>query len=185
MNEFVKAGKYYLGDPCNVLHEKIFIGIYGNEYNYENGKFKINDTDFAVHNTHNGDGVFKDTKRRSYTIHSGLIALVDLNLIDDKELSKKNGHIFEFKKRVNFIYDAGLFYIKSGKQYILINTINEEEYNSDMEEHCHNEDGDYISKTLLGDSDDDFIEPIETGEEDEEEEDIQESNNSVFQFFRK
>ena len=185
MNEFLAAGKYYLGDPCNVLHEKIFIGIYGNEYNYANGKFNINGTDFAVHNTHNGDGIFKDTKNRSYNIHTGLIALINLSIIDDLELCKKNGHVFEFKQRINFIYDAGLFYIKSGKKYIHIDTINKEEYNSDMEEHCHNEDGDYISKTLLGDLDDDFIEPSELYINDEEEEEIIEKSNQLFQFFKK
>jgi hypothetical protein len=189
MNEYLEPGNYYLGDPCNVLHEKIFIGIFGNEYNYQNGKFNINNTDFVVHNTHNGDGVYKDTRNRVYCIYSGLIGLINLSLIDDLDLSKKNGHIFEFKNRVNFIYDAGLFYIKSGKKYIHIDTINHNEYESELEDHCVNEEGDTISKTLLGDSDDDFIEPSFNNEE-EDNEDNEEDNiknnvkNNVFKFFK-
>jgi len=121
-----------------------------------------------------------------------LLALINVNIIDDLELIKKNGHVFEFKNKINFIYDAGLFYIKSGKKYIHIDTINHEEYNSDMEEHCENEDGEYISKTLLGDSDDDFIEPTFNNEEDNNDDDdniIQEETNILknesFRFFKK
>lgn len=157
MNETLLPGKYYLGDPNDVLPSKILIGIWKNEYNLENGKFKFYDHDFVVHNTHDGDGTFKDTKNREYIINSGIIALVHINLIDDMD-SCKNGHIFNFNKIVNFIYDAGIFYIKSGKKYIQIDTVNSEEYDSEKEEHCDNEDGEYISKTLFNDSDTDSIE---------------------------
>jgi hypothetical protein len=176
MNEIIEPGKYYLGDPANVLHEKIFIGIYGNLYNYSNGKFYINDTNFVVHSSHNGDGIFKDTKNRKYNIVSGFIALTNLKLIDDIELCKKNGHVFEFKNKINFIYDAGIFYIKSGKKYINIDTINHDEYNSDLEEHCENDEGEYISKILLADSDTDSIKPIFDVHSDEDNEDNNEYN---------
>jgi hypothetical protein len=190
MNEYLSPGTYYLGDPCNVLHDKIFIGIYGNIYNYENGKFNINGTDFVVHQTHNGDGVFKDTKNRNYCIYSGFLALTNIKLIENQELCKKNGHVFDFKNKVNFIYDAGLFYIKSGKKYINIDTINHEEYNSDFEEHCENEEGEYISKTLLGDSDNDSVTSLFDNKEDDDDENEEETkeikeNSKSFQFFKK
>ena len=157
MNEILQKGKYYLGDPSNVLPSRIYNGIWGNLYNFENGKYNIYDTDFVVHNTHYGDNIYKDTKNRSYTINSGVIALVDLRLIEDISKIKNNGHIFNFNSKVNFIYDAGLFYIKSDKKYICIDTRNDEEYNSDFEEHCENEDGNYIQKTICNASDNDSI----------------------------
>jgi hypothetical protein len=157
MNEILLPGKYYLGDPSNVLPSRIYNGIWGNLYNFENGKYTIYDTDFVVHNTHYGDNIFKDTKNRSYTINSGMIGLVDVRLIEDITNVKNNGHIFTFHSKINFIYDAGLFYIKSDKKYISIDTRNDEEYNSDFEEHCENEDGDYIQKTITNASDNDSI----------------------------
>ena len=156
MNETLLPGKYYLGDPSYVLPSKIMIGIWENMYNLENGKFKIYDYDFVVYNTHNGDGTFTDTKKREYIVNSGIVGLVNVNLIDDMSLCN-HGHIFNFNKIVNFIYDAGIFYIKSGKKYIQIDTRDIDEYDSEKEQHCENEDGEYISKTLLNDSDTDSI----------------------------
>ena len=121
MNETLLPGKYYLGDPVNVLPSKILVGIWGNEYNHNNGKYNIYEKEFVVHNTNKGDGKFNDTKNRTYFIDSGVLGLIHIDLIEDKELlSNKFGHIFEFKKKVNFIYDGGVFYIKSSNQYIKI-----------------------------------------------------------------
>lgn len=157
MNELLRPGKYYLGDPINVLPSSIYNGIWGNLYDFKNGKYIIYDTDFAVHNTHYGDSVYTDTKNRSYTINTGMIALVDIKLIENMNEVKNNGHIFNFNNKVNFIYDAGLFYIKSGKKYISIDTRNKEEYNSDFEDHCENEEGIYIQNTITNASDNDSI----------------------------
>lgn len=155
MNEYAKPGKYYLGDPYIILPPKILLGIWGELYRYENGKFMINDTDYIVHNTHYGDGIFTDTKNRTYDIKSGTIALININLIEDN--LKYDYPIFEFMNKINFIYDAGFFYIKSGKKYIQIDTRNMDEYNSDFEEHCENENGEYISNTIIHESDNDEI----------------------------
>lgn len=157
MNEILKPGKYYLGDPSDVLPSKIFNGIWGNIHNFESGKFIINNLDFVVHNTHYGDGIFKDTKNRSYGIETGVIALVHIDLIDDINKCKKKGHLFDFKDKVNFIYDAGVFYIRSNKKYIKIDTRNLTEYNSDYEEHCENEKGESIGKEICEGSDNDSI----------------------------
>lgn len=156
MNEILRPGKYYLGDPFTVLHPKILKGIWGDVYDFANGKFVIDDHDFVVHNTHNGDGILKDTKNRSYNIENGMIALIHVDLIEEN-LKNKNGHLFEFKNKIHFVYDAGIFYIKSNKKYIQIDTRNLDEYDSDFEEHCENENGEYISSTIIDNSDDDKI----------------------------
>ena len=192
MNELARPGKYYLGDPFDVLPSKIFNGIWGNVYNFRNGKFDINDADFIVHSTHYGDGSFKDTKNRIYEINTGVIALIDTLLIEDIE-SLKKGHVYTFKNRVNFIYDAGLFYIKSGKKYIQIDTRNLDEYNSDFEEHFENENGEYIQKTICGDSDSESIideneKLIDSEDEDSNQnskEDTKDAKDATFSFFKK
>jgi hypothetical protein len=196
MNETLPFGKYFIGDPSSVLHTKIYIGIWGNVYNYENGKFNIFGHDIIFHSTHNGDGTFKDTRDRQYLIESGVISLINMELIED--IGKcKNGHVFNFTSDVNFIYDAGMIYIKSGKKYITINTRKEDgsDYDSECDElqneHCLNEDGEPITKTLCGDSDDDFIEEEDLDLDSDDEiveksEDISlETKRELFQFFKK
>lgn len=155
MNETLNPGKYFLGDPSNVLHNKILNGIWGDLYDYRNGKYNIHSYDFVVHNTHKGDGEFLDTKSRTYKVSSGVLALIAIELIEDIKLCKNKGHIFTFVNKINFIYDAGIFFIKSGKKIITIDTQNKDDYESD--EHCENEDGEPIGKTLCNDSDNDSI----------------------------
>ena len=179
MNEILVPGKYYLGDPTTVLHDKIIIGIWGTLYNYSNGKFNINGTECVMHSTHKGDDVFHDTKNRKYNVISGVLSLINVELIEDITLCKDNGHIFDFDKKINFIYDAGMFFIKSGKKIITIDTRNMDEYNSDFEDHCENEEGEPISKTINNDSENDSDKESDNISCDEIE------NKEVFNFFKK
>lgn len=147
MNEILRPGKYYLGCP-SVLPNSIYTGIWGNTLSFSTGKHLINDCDFAVYYTHYGDGIFNDSKLRDYKITSGAIALIQIELISDISLCKSHGHIFEFTKPVRFIYDAGIFHIKSDKKLISINTRILDEYESDMEDHCKDENNEYITKVI-------------------------------------
>jgi hypothetical protein len=123
MNEILLPGKYFLGDPTLVLHDKIIIGIWGSLYNYANGKFNIYGVDCALHTTHKGDDTYTDSKNRKYLILSGVLSLINIELIEDINLCKNKGHIFNFTENINFIYDAGMFYIKSGKKIIRIDQL--------------------------------------------------------------
>ena len=190
MNEQLNPGKYFLGDPALVLSNKIYNGLWGNLYNFKNGKFIFDDHDFVAHNTHYGNGLFADTKNRLYEIDSGFISLVHVYLIDKESINLyKKGSIFTFNEKINFIYDAGFFHIKSGKKIITIDTRNLEEYESDYEEHYENEDGEYISKTINGDSDTDSIidenDSILCNNEMEEEKDNNQNKMEKFIFFKK
>jgi hypothetical protein len=191
MNEQLNPGKYFLGDPSFVLPDKIYTGLWGNLYNYNNGKFILNGFDFTTHNTHYGNGVYVDTKNRLYEVESGFISLVNVDLIDKAELSfSKKGSIFTFDEKINFIYDAGFFHVKSGKKIITIDTRNLDEYESDLEDHFNNEDGEYISKTINGDSDTESIinenDILFSDDESEEKEKETNSNKTVgYNFFKK
>jgi len=195
MNETLKPGKYFLGDPTLVLPAKILNGIWENVYQLKMGKFYINDTHFCVHNTHYGDGKYKDTRGRNYVVDGGVIGLVDIKLIDDINLCNNIGYIFEFTNKINFYYDIGIFIIKSGKKYIKIDTQNQEECNSDEDEECLNENNENISNIFCNDLDDDFIEDENDNffnvqsdndcEDENDEVDNNTSSNSKFQFFKK
>jgi hypothetical protein len=180
MNETLCAGTYFLGDASFVLEDKIYNGIYGELYHYGNGLFNINNTDFVIHSIgtqfDSSDDIqekFFDTKGRLYKIASGMISLVSMELIENekKELCKSCGHIFEFTEPINFIYSRGTFYIKSNKKAIIINTIlDPENYDSENDEHCLDEDGQKIEH-FLDASDSESI----YGLSDDEEEDIQDN----------
>jgi hypothetical protein len=192
MNEILSAGKYFIGDPSLVLPSKIYIGIWGNQYDYTNGKYNIFGKDLCIHNTHYGDGTYNDTRNRKYYIESGLLGLVPIELIEDIELCKNIGYVYEFKKSINFLYDAGIFIIKSDKKYIKIDTQNSEEYNHSDDEHVFNDDGEPLSNTYCNASDDDVIEDenddlfnLNNDEQEELKEENKEENNFQFQFFKK
>jgi hypothetical protein len=192
MNEILKPGKYFLGDPSAVLPSKILYGIWQDVYQFEMGKFYINDTHFCVHNTHNGDGIFYDTRDRKYQIDGGVIGLVDISLIEDINLCNNIGYIYDFKEKINFYYDIGIFIIKSGKKYIKISTRIENEYCSDEEEVCLNDKNENISNVFCNDSDDDFIDDENenyfnnnTPNDSDEDEQVINKTESKFQFFKK
>ena len=98
MNETIKHGIYYLGDPSFVLNEKTYYDKFGDIYNFQSGKYDLlnNKIDFVVHKTHYGDGFYEDTKNRKYKVTSGLIGLVHESMIHDVSIAKKNGVIFHF-----------------------------------------------------------------------------------------
>lgn len=184
MNETIKqVGKYYIGDPSYVLPDKYYTGIWGNEYGYENGKLNINGYDIIIHSTHYGDGDYKDTRDRIYTVDCGAIGLIPIELYKDNiDAQPKHGHIFEFTEEINFIYDAGLIYIRSGKKFISIDTRNMDEYDSENEKHCENENGEPITATIAGDSDDDLIEECDAkSDSDNEEPDANTNPNNMFE----
>jgi len=140
MNQIIRPGKYYLGDPIFALNEEVHYDKFGTIHQFQNGKYDLleNKIDFVVHKTHYGDGIYEDTKNRKYNITTGLIGLVHESMIDDILIAKKNGVIFHFLDAVHFIYNRGLFTIKSGNFIIEINTQNKEEYDSqDEEEHLY------------------------------------------------
>jgi hypothetical protein len=184
MNETVKPGKYYLGDPVFALDEKTYHEIYGDIFQYEDGKFdlKNNDQFMIVHKTHYGDGIFFDTKKRKYIIETGLIALIPISMIEKTMIinAKKHGVFFSFDNFVRFLYHRGLFTIRSNKKIIEIDTQNEDEYDSQEEGHLP-EDSKY--RSLLRQDEDESS--LDGSCDDDSEEEINSSQKVKRSFFKK
>ena len=179
MEQKLIRGTYYLGDPSHVLTEDLYYDVLGEKYNFEPGKHDLtNNEDYVViHNTHNGDGIFKDSKQRKYKVESGLIGLVPKRLIPEEKINdaKKCGHFFTFPSDIDFYYDAGIFYVKSSNYYIKINTINEEEYDSENEEH-YLVDNEKVE--IINEDDNSSIDDLYSS--DEEEDEVKQPNKPVF-----
>ena len=89
----MKAGTYYVGDLCYVLHERwdevCSLIIEGNrcldgEFNLEDG------TRFAIYGTAYGDGNYFDQNGKSYDVDAGSIGCV---LLDDIDLTNRENFL--------------------------------------------------------------------------------------------
>ena len=182
MEETLIRGTYYLGDPSYVLTEDLYYDVLGEKYKFESGKYDLTNNEIykdyvVIHNTHNGDGIFKDSKQRKYKVESGLLGLVPRRLITEgkMEQAKKFGHFFNFPSNIEFYYDAGIFYVKSANYYIKINTINEEEYDSENEDH-YLVDNEKVE--IIQDDDNSSIDDLYSS--DEEEDEVKQTNELIY-----
>lgn len=97
----MKAGKYYVGDLCYVLHDRWdeFCALTINGHRVLDGEFNLADgTRFATYTTRWGDGNYFDEEGKSYDVDAGLIgcvALEDINF-DDPSNSVAGGRVVEF-----------------------------------------------------------------------------------------
>ena len=89
----MKAGTYYVGDLCYVLHERwdevCSLIIEGNRC--LDGEFNLKDgTRFAIYGTAYGDGNYFDQNGKSYDVDAGSIGCV---LLDDIDLSNQENFL--------------------------------------------------------------------------------------------
>ena len=112
----MKAGKYYVGDLCYVMHERwdefCALTISGN--NVLDGEFNLKDgTRFATFTTRWGDGNYWDQEGKSYDVDAGLIGCVALEDIDlthpDNFLA--GGRVVEFTKDFSTFSAGGVITI--------------------------------------------------------------------------
>jgi hypothetical protein len=89
----MKAGTYYVGDLCYVLHDEwdevCSLIIEGNRC--IDGEFNLKDgTRFAIYGTAYGDGNYFDQNGKSYDVDAGSIGCV---LLDDIDLSNQENFL--------------------------------------------------------------------------------------------
>jgi len=97
----MKAGKYYIGDLCYVMHgewdEFCNLTIVGDKV--LDGEFNLADgRKFATFTTQWGDGTYQDQQGREYSVDAGLIGCIALENIDliNPDNSIAGGQVVEF-----------------------------------------------------------------------------------------
>jgi hypothetical protein len=100
----MKAGKYYIGDLCYVMHDQWdeFCDITIDDRVCKEGEFRLkNGTNFATYGTQYGDGTFYDQNKYEYGVDAGLLGCIRVEDIDDPEgieRMEELGHVYTFDR---------------------------------------------------------------------------------------
>ena len=98
----MKAGTYYVGDLCYVLHDRWdeFCALTCSGSRVLDGEFNLADgTRFATYTTQYGDGTYLDEHGNEYGVDAGLIGCIRVEDIAPAELANLEcGRIVEFVK---------------------------------------------------------------------------------------
>lgn len=137
----MKAGTYYVGDLCYVMHDVwdevcnlMFPTneMVDGELQLSNGKV------FAVYGTAYGDGTYYDQTGREYLVDAGIIGCIllsDINF-DDKSNEVSGGQVKEFARDFDTHSEQGVIFIGG----IAINTGDEDEEDEDYWGDEHDDD---------------------------------------------
>lgn len=114
-------GKYFIGDICYALPDKIYHKVWGDKYKFEDGFYK--EDGFAVHGTAYGDGCYFGTDGVRYMVDAGVIGIT--NITNAKRYSEDElnelGKIVEVKDSISMeCDDEGNFdFIVDGEPFII------------------------------------------------------------------
>lgn len=125
-NSIASDTGFYIGDPCYVLPDDIYDEIWGEEYNFIDGKINVSDFAFLVHGTAYGDGEYFDNIGTSYGVDSGTLSVIPFELIKKPEIMPSEGD-YEYGRfvsgtNVTLEYVDGVFTFKVNEKEIVIDT---------------------------------------------------------------
>lgn len=145
-NSIASNTGFYIGDPCYVLSDEIYYGIWDEQYNFEDGKIIVkNDLAFLVHGTAYGDGEYFDEIGTSYGVDSGTLAVIPFELIKKPEIMLSEGD-YEYGRFVagtnaTLEYVDGVFTFKvNGKEIVIDTDPAYDDYEYENEEDTYEED---------------------------------------------
>lgn len=138
----IESHGFYIGDVCYVLDSKSYYEVWGEKYDYQDGKIPTDNNSFLVHGTAYGDGEYFDQYGHSYGVDAGVIGVVPEELISKEKLEeyKKYNHTIDTLgryvegKTAEMYYQDGEFEIIIDGKVFTIPTGFEEEYEEDEEE---------------------------------------------------
>lgn len=113
-------GKYYIGDLCYVLNDKIYDTIYGGR-GYEDGLYmkKYSNDFFFVAGTAYGDGSYRGSDGKSFGVDAGIIGICPASCMDHDD---GGGHTYTFLESVECKFRGGVFSFISGFNHLTIDT---------------------------------------------------------------
>lgn len=107
----MKAGKYWVGDLCYVMHAdwKEVCSIVPDAHNSKNNEFSLADgTKFTFKYTAYGDGTYYDESGKNYPVDAGLIGCILVSDIKEHDWnSLDGGHVIDFEEDFEAKYHKG------------------------------------------------------------------------------
>lgn len=113
-------GKYYIGDLCYVLNDKLYENVFGGQ-DYDGGLYtqKGSGHSFMVASTAWGDGTYEGSDGNEFFVDAGIIGICPVSVLDN---DGSDGHIYDFKDSVKCEFQRGHFMFISGGQSFEIET---------------------------------------------------------------
>jgi hypothetical protein len=115
----MRAGKYYVGDLCYVMHDEWdeVCGLFfrdRDDHGCNEGEFNLKDgRRFVSYNTRWGDGEYRDEHGRRYGVDAGLIGCIrveDIDITNDSNFLT-GGNVIEFEHDFDCGYYDGVIRI--------------------------------------------------------------------------
>ena len=117
MKTVMKAGRYYVGDPCYMFNDNW--GVVCNAYFGEgclgkDGNLEVFGETIFMDSTAFGDGTYADNKGRLYAVDAGVLGVVPIKLrgIDNKLKDAEIGkglHVIDFPQDFECSCEEGIF----------------------------------------------------------------------------
>lgn len=116
------AGKYWIGDICYCLDDKVYDAIFGG-FDYDSGLYTHKDGGFfMVDSTSIGDGCYPGSDGFEYGVDAGVIGIVSEHLVDKDNSALDGGRFHTFKEPVKCTFKNGRFEFISGFNFFEIET---------------------------------------------------------------
>ena len=90
------AGKYYIGDLCYSLPDRLYDRVFGPDFEAGLYTSKKNPNHvFWLENT-GGDGCFNGSDGKEYCVDAGIIGIASYDILDPEKAPFEGGHIYTF-----------------------------------------------------------------------------------------
>ena len=94
------AGTYYIGDLCYALHDSLYEGVFGHDY--DSGMYSMPENPshvFWLDNTY-GDGEFRGSDGKTYAVDAAILGIASESTLDPTKMPYDGGHMYTFKSPV-------------------------------------------------------------------------------------
>lgn len=107
-------GKIYVGDPCYVMSEEAYNLLLEELYKDDSREtYTINGHEIFNFSTEYGNGTYKATNGMCFSVNSGMLAAIPMELCDPERLKTLGdlGHLLNVSE-LGMIVENGVFYAK-------------------------------------------------------------------------
>lgn len=101
---------FYIGDPCYVLDDSIYYGIWDKKYDFQDGLIETEQGNFLVHGTKYGDGCYRCGSGEC-GVDSGTIAVIPRSLVSKEDGLRLGVEVDGDSASLEYQSEAGIFCI--------------------------------------------------------------------------